>query len=81
MEPDESVAGLLVRGALPAPIAKVRPPEENAMDQYLLWALLLLVLTAVLTAAVFWRKRGIEYGPVKGRATNPARVRRPNPPD
>jgi len=51
------------------------------MHEYLLWALLLVALTVVLTVGVFYRKRFVDRGPVKASAANPAKVRRQNPPD
>jgi hypothetical protein len=51
------------------------------MEEYLTWALLFVVLTAIITAVVFWRRRSFERGPRKGTAVNPEKVRRQNPPD
>lgn len=51
------------------------------MQEYLAWALLLVALTGVVTAVVFWRRRSFARGPRKGTAADPATVRRQNPPD
>ena len=48
--------------------------------QYLGVVLLLVGLALVLTAVVF-RKRWFERGPQKGKAADPSKVKRENPPD
>jgi hypothetical protein len=48
--------------------------------QYFGIVLILLALALVLTAVVF-RKRWFERGPQKGKAADPSKVKRENPPD
>jgi len=48
--------------------------------QYFGVVVVLVVLAVVLTAVVF-RKRWFERGPQKGKAADPSKVKRENPPD
>ena len=48
--------------------------------QYFGVVLILVVLALVLTAVVF-RKRWFERGPQEGKAADPSKVKRENPPD
>jgi hypothetical protein len=55
--------------------------REVCVEQYLVWALVLLGVTIGLTVGIFLGRRSIGPGPKKGTAANPAAVRRQNPPD
>ena len=53
----------------------------QTMGEYFWWIVSLAIIAMVLTVYIFSRRRNFEEGPKKGVASNPAQVRRENPPD